>query len=187
MRVVGQRLQVGGGFQQGCGPGGAGEGLGAGVPVAQGLDERAGELSGRGADKAGQGQGGGDFTDAGLQLLGQHLGEAARQAGPPDVLVQRLTGVDGLPVVAQGHVEGWQCAADGAGECEADRQDDPLEVRGGRHGAGQVDADGQERLRPGGCSPLVGALLGRRQRGFDLGEQSGLAHAADPPVGREVR
>ncbi len=179
MRVVGQRLQVGGGFQQGRGPCGAGQGFGAGLPLAQRRHERACELSGCGADQARQCQSGGDFTDTGLELLGQHFGEAARESGAPDVLVQRFAGVDGLPVVAQGHVEGGQRAAEGSGEREADRQDDPLEVRAGRRGAGQVDPDGQERLGPGGCAPLVGAVLGAGQRGFDLAEEGGLAYAAD--------
>ncbi|MFE0645666.1 hypothetical protein ACFW2Y_29255 [Streptomyces sp. NPDC058877] len=182
MRVVGQRLQVRGGLQQGCRARGAGQGLGAFVALAQRVDQRRGELSGGRSDHAGQSQGGGDLPRPGLQLLGQQFRELPGQAGPPDVLVQRLARVDVLPVVPQRHVEGGHRPAQGPGEREADRQDDALEVRAGRRGPGQVDADGQDPLGPGGGAPLLGAVLGGYERGLDLAEQGRLtdtAHAVE--------
>ncbi|WP_406016793.1 hypothetical protein OG520_44245 (plasmid) [Streptomyces sp. NBC_00984] len=180
VRVVGQRLQAGGGLQQGRRPGGAGQGLGTFLTFAQRLDERRGELSGRRADQPRQRQGSGHFPHPGLQLSGQHVRELPGQPGAPDVLVQRLTGVHVLPVVPQSHVEGRHRPTKSLGEREADRQDHALEVRAGRRRPGKVDPDGQHPVRPGGCAPLLGAVLGSGERCLDLAEQGRLPDAAHP-------
>ncbi|MER5769289.1 hypothetical protein [Streptomyces sp. NPDC001985] len=129
VRVVGESLQAGDGLQQRGRVRAAGQGAGAFAALPQPLHRSPGDLPGRGP--AGQLQQGGGLAHRGLHLLGQRGAEASHQPGAPHVLVERFAGVGVPPVLAQGHVEGGQRTARGAGESEPDGEDDAFEVGAG--------------------------------------------------------
>ncbi|MFE9853640.1 hypothetical protein ACFYPN_33330 [Streptomyces sp. NPDC005576] len=124
--VEGQRLEVRVGVQQVREACAAGERAYRLAPLAQRGREGGDDLADGCADGSGQQQCLGDVGECGLHLLAHRFAEPAREAAAVQVLLQALAGVLGLPVAAQGDVEGRQGPAQ-VGERGADGEDDVLE------------------------------------------------------------
>lgn len=177
VRVVGEGVQVGLGLQQVGQPGAARERPYGGAVVPQCADDAAGDLPDDRADRARQQHRLGDVGQRRLHLLRHGLAEAPAEAAAAQELLQRLAGVDVVPVAAQRQVEGGQRAAE-LGEGEPDGEDHALEV--GARRTGEVDPHRQDAPgHPDGFAPLGGPVLAVGEGGLHLPGQGRLPYAAD--------